>query len=105
MHREIRRFRERGFHDVAFSVSPPQMLPKLDRWAPAAMLVRPDGTVLIDSMHPFSFGNIDDGLAKVWERINEVRPAVRSRSGGERCGVVAASRRRRSCRTGTSRWR
>ena len=70
MHREIRRFRERGFHDVAFSVSPPQMLPKLDRWAPAAMLVRPDGTVLIDSMHPFSFGNIDDGLAKVWERIN-----------------------------------
>ena len=70
MHREIRAFRRRGFDDVAFSVSPSQALPRLDRWAPAAMLVRPDGTVLIDSMHPFSFGSVDDGLAKVWERIN-----------------------------------
>ena len=74
MHREIEKFRARGFDDVAFSVSPQQSLPKLDRWAPAAMLVRPDGTVLIDSMHPFSFGSIDDGLANVWERINAESP-------------------------------
>jgi len=70
MHREIRTFLGRGFGDVEFSVAPPQVLPRFDRWAPAAMLVRPDGTVLIDSMHPFSFGSVDDGLAKVWERIN-----------------------------------
>jgi MoaA/NifB/PqqE/SkfB family radical SAM enzyme len=70
MLRELRRFRARGFGDVALAVSPPQVLPRLDQWAPAAMLVRPDGTVLIDSMHPFSFGSVDDGLATVWERIN-----------------------------------
>ena len=33
------------------------------------------------------------------------RPAVRSPSGGERCGAGAACRMRRSCPTGTSRWR
>jgi hypothetical protein len=70
MHRGIRTFRARGFSDVAFSVAPPQILPEFDRRAPAAMLVRPDGTVLIDSLHPFSFGSVDDGLARVWERIN-----------------------------------
>jgi MoaA/NifB/PqqE/SkfB family radical SAM enzyme len=71
MHREIQAFRRRGFSEVALAVSPPQGLPRLDRWAPAAMLVRPDGTVLIDSVHPFSFGSIDDGLATVWERIRQ----------------------------------
>lgn len=70
MHRAIRTFQGRGFGDVAFSVAPPQLLPEFDRRAPVAMLVRPDGTVLIDSLHPFSFGRADDGLAKVWERIN-----------------------------------
>ena len=70
MQREIRAFRRRGFGDVTFSVAPPQVLPELDRRAPAAMLVRPDGSVLIDSVHPFSFGTIDDGLPTVWKRIN-----------------------------------
>jgi hypothetical protein len=74
MHREIRTFLGRGFGDVVFSVAPPQRLPEFDRFAPAAMLVRPDGTVLIDSMHPFSFGSIDDGLATVWERIKAEAP-------------------------------
>ena len=40
--------------------------------APAALLVRPDGRVRIDSLHPFSFGNaLEDGLAECWERIRE----------------------------------
>jgi len=70
MHDAIRRFRGRGFDDIPLAVSPAQALPRFDRYAPAAMLVRPDGTVLIDSMHPFSFGSVDDGLATVWKRIN-----------------------------------
>jgi MoaA/NifB/PqqE/SkfB family radical SAM enzyme len=37
--------------------------------APASMLVRPSGAVLIDSLHPFSFGRVGEGLAACWERI------------------------------------
>jgi MoaA/NifB/PqqE/SkfB family radical SAM enzyme len=40
-----------------------------DGRAPAAMLVRPSGAVLIDSLHPFAFGHVDDGLAECWRRI------------------------------------
>ena len=37
--------------------------------APAALLVRPSGSVLIDSLHPFAFGRVEDGLAECWRRI------------------------------------
>jgi MoaA/NifB/PqqE/SkfB family radical SAM enzyme len=37
--------------------------------APAALLVRPSGAVLIDSLHPFAFGHVQDGLAACWDRI------------------------------------
>lgn len=37
--------------------------------APAALLVRPSGAVLIDSLHPFAFGRVQDGLQRCWERI------------------------------------
>jgi MoaA/NifB/PqqE/SkfB family radical SAM enzyme len=38
--------------------------------APAALLVRPSGAVLIDSLHPFAFGHaVHDGLATCWDRI------------------------------------
>lgn len=40
--------------------------------APAALLVRPNGTVWIDSVRPFGFGNVrDGGLAACWQRIQE----------------------------------
>ena len=43
-----------------------------DHAAPVAMLVRPNGAVLTDSLHPFSFGNAaDEGLAACWARIAE----------------------------------
>jgi MoaA/NifB/PqqE/SkfB family radical SAM enzyme len=37
--------------------------------APAALLVRPSGAVLIDSLHPFAFGRVDEGLDECWRRI------------------------------------
>jgi MoaA/NifB/PqqE/SkfB family radical SAM enzyme len=37
--------------------------------APAALLVRPNGDVLVDSLHPFSFGTAHDGLDECWARI------------------------------------
>jgi hypothetical protein len=37
--------------------------------APASLLVRPSGAVLIDSLHPFAFGHVDDGLETCWRRI------------------------------------
>jgi hypothetical protein len=37
--------------------------------APAALLVRPSGAVLIDSLNPFAFGHASDGLTACWERI------------------------------------
>jgi MoaA/NifB/PqqE/SkfB family radical SAM enzyme len=45
-------------------------LATVERVAPAALLVRPSGAVLIDSLHPFAFGNARrDGLAACWDRI------------------------------------
>ncbi len=41
-----------------------------DDAAPAALLVRPSGAVLIDSLHPFAFGHaVRDGLETCWDRI------------------------------------
>lgn len=48
--------------------SPEAAFPKATQ-APRAVLVRPNGDVLIDSMHPFSFGKAQDGLATAWEAI------------------------------------
>lgn len=43
-----------------------------DRAAPAALLVRPNGAVLSDSLQPFAYGNAArDGLAACWGRIRE----------------------------------
>ena len=41
------------------------------RSAPASLLVRPDGTIRTDSLHPFSYGHTRDGLAANWQRIRE----------------------------------
>jgi hypothetical protein len=41
-----------------------------DEAAPAALLVRPSGAVLTDSLHPFAFGHaVQDGLETCWDRI------------------------------------
>jgi MoaA/NifB/PqqE/SkfB family radical SAM enzyme len=41
-----------------------------DHAAPASMLIRPSGTVLADSLHPFSFGNAaEEGLEQCWARL------------------------------------
>lgn len=41
-----------------------------DEAAPASMLVRPNGTVVMDSLHPFGFGHaVDDGLDQCWRQI------------------------------------
>ncbi len=48
------------------------IVPIRDQTAPAALLVRPNGSVLSDSLQPFSYGNaVRDGLATCWERIRE----------------------------------
>ena len=69
---EVKRFRERRGDDMSVLVSGGSGGPiatREDR-APAALLVRPDGRVRIDSLHPFSFGHaLDDGLAECWDRI------------------------------------
>jgi MoaA/NifB/PqqE/SkfB family radical SAM enzyme len=40
--------------------------------APAALLVRPNGMVRIDSLNPFTFGHATaDGLETCWERVRE----------------------------------
>jgi Radical SAM superfamily/Coenzyme PQQ synthesis protein D (PqqD) len=36
---------------------------------PTAMLVRPDGAVVVDSLRPYPLGAVDDGLASCWGRV------------------------------------
>lgn len=71
LHDAIRGFRRRHGADMEFVVEPPAVdgLATRDDRPPASMLVRPNGAVRIDSMHPFSFGSVDDGLGTCWERI------------------------------------
>jgi hypothetical protein len=46
------------------------IVPIRDQSAPAALLVRPNGSVLSDSLQPFAYGNAArDGVAACWERI------------------------------------
>jgi len=47
----------------------PEIMAARESRAPAALLVRPSGAVLIDSLHPFAFGHVDDGLAACWQQI------------------------------------
>ncbi len=54
---------------VAVQSGVPLLLPNGDAGAPASLLVRPSGRVIVDAIHPFAFGHVDDGLAACWERI------------------------------------
>lgn len=72
--RATRRFRERTGSEMAIGVQAGDGGVAKIRAAssPAALLVRPNGAVRADSIHPFRFGHaIDDGLAECWERIKE----------------------------------
>ncbi len=71
---QVKQFRDRRGEDMSVLVSGGSGAPIAyrDDLAPAALLVRPDGRVRIDSLHPFSFGHaLDDGLAHCWARIRE----------------------------------
>jgi hypothetical protein len=60
--------------DLAVQVQPGTLaaLAAIEDVAPAALLVRPNGAVWIDSVRPFCFGNVrDGGLAACWSRIQE----------------------------------
>jgi len=60
--------------DLAIQVQPGTLsaLAAIEDVAPAALLVRPNGTVWIDSVRPFGFGNVSDGgLGACWQRIRE----------------------------------
>ena len=46
-------------------------LAKVEDLAPSALMVRPNGLVLIDSARPFAFGNVREGLEEVWRRIED----------------------------------
>ncbi|CAB4880600.1 unannotated protein [freshwater metagenome] len=50
-------------------------LAALEDVAPAALLVRPAGAVLIDSLKPFRFGTVpEDSLSDCWERVVSTWP-------------------------------
>jgi len=65
-------FRARRGEDVRVNVVPGTLagLASIESLAPAALLVRPDGSIWIHSVQPFAFGRVpDDSLAECWQRI------------------------------------
>jgi hypothetical protein len=65
-------FRGRRGDDVSVNVVPGTLagLASIESLAPAALLVRPDGSIWIHSVQPFAFGRVpDDSLAECWQRI------------------------------------
>lgn len=65
-------FRARRGEDMSVSVVPGTLagLATIESVAPAALLVRPDGSIWIHSVEPFAFGRVpDDSLAECWQRI------------------------------------
>jgi MoaA/NifB/PqqE/SkfB family radical SAM enzyme len=72
LHAAVRRFRARRGESMPVTVTTASAasLAALEDVAPAALLVRPSGAVLIDSLRPFRYGTVpDDSLADCWERI------------------------------------
>jgi len=74
LRRTVDRFRERapGTVDVSLRAGSIAGIASLENVAPAALLVRPNGSVWSTSQQPFSFGNAtEDSLRTCWERIRE----------------------------------
>jgi MoaA/NifB/PqqE/SkfB family radical SAM enzyme len=93
-------FSARRGDDVRVTVVPGTMagLATIESLAPAALLVRPDGSIWISSVEPFSFGQVpDDSLAEAWgrivggwrdPRIADWAGAIRSRDDMPRSGLA-----------------
>jgi Fe-coproporphyrin III synthase len=99
LRRTIDRFRTRsgGAVSVRLGSGTVAALASLEDVAPAALLVRPNGSVWVSSMEPFSFGNAErDGLRSCWERVRERwwDPEIQAWAGGVRTtdDFVASSR-------------
>jgi MoaA/NifB/PqqE/SkfB family radical SAM enzyme len=71
LHRARRAFTARHGEDMRFVVEPPAVegLATREDRPPASILVRPNGAVKMDSMHPFSVGSAEEGLAACWGRL------------------------------------
>ncbi len=72
LRRTIRRFTKSHGNGMRVVLQPGNagVLAIHDHAAPVAMLVRPGGAVLTDSLHPFRYGNAaEEGLAECWRRI------------------------------------
>jgi MoaA/NifB/PqqE/SkfB family radical SAM enzyme len=66
----LRRLAERATRASGMRIIVQPGEPELsDDVAPASVLVRPLGSVWTDSLHPFRFGHVDEGLARCWERV------------------------------------
>ncbi len=90
--RKLRRIvlaaRERYGHELRIA--------RAEKWAfeppecpPRSMLIRPDGTAMLDSLHPFGFGNVlEAGLTGTWRALVAQwdAPAVRSWRAARRRG-------------------
>jgi hypothetical protein len=81
LHRAARAARGRHGSDLVVLLVPPAVegLATRDDRPPASLLVRPNGAVVMDSVHPFSLGRAHEGLGECWERILEHwrDPAIR----------------------------
>jgi hypothetical protein len=89
LRRACARFVERsgGMVDVRVGDGGIAALASLEDVAPAALLVRPNGSVWMASMQPFSFGDARrDGLRACWERVRErwSDPEIRAWAAGFR---------------------
>jgi MoaA/NifB/PqqE/SkfB family radical SAM enzyme len=71
--RAARAVQARHGRDLELVLEPPAIegLATRDDRPPASLLVRPNGAVLMDSVHPFSLGRADEGLGECWRRILE----------------------------------
>nr|MDQ6915416.1 radical SAM protein [Actinomycetota bacterium] len=81
LHRAAHTARGRHGSDLVVLLVPPAVegLATRDDRPPASLLVRPNGAVVMDSVHPFSLGRAHEGLGECWERILEHwrDPAIR----------------------------
>lgn len=88
--REVADFRRARGEAMRVMVQPGTSTGLAVRQAPAALLVRPDGRVRMDSMHPFAFGDaVGDGLDACWMRIREgwEAPEIRDWAGALHSGA------------------
>jgi MoaA/NifB/PqqE/SkfB family radical SAM enzyme len=80
LRRRVHEFRTRRGEEMRTPLqsSEPALLPATGSH-PATLLVRPNGAVLLDSLHPFKFGDArEQGLAECWARLSRAwrHPAI-----------------------------